>query len=121
MRTEALEEICPEGEGDFEEDLMFATDGGQVALRVGGGTLTPCGGLVPWVAFVRRAGVFEELAGTRPVARTSNNAVPAPDILHSFALTALCAGTRFAHVQRLREDAFLTCHLNGPFICRSIS
>ncbi|MDR2675153.1 MAG: hypothetical protein LBC18_09920, partial [Opitutaceae bacterium] len=105
MRTEALEKLHPEGEGDFEEDLVFATAGGQVALRVGGETLTPYGGLVPWAAFVRRADVFEELARPCPVARTSNNAAPAPDILHSFALTALCAGTRFAHVQRLREDA----------------
>ncbi|MDR2674106.1 MAG: hypothetical protein LBC18_04370, partial [Opitutaceae bacterium] len=103
MRTEALGKVHPEGEGDFEEDLLFATAGGHVALRVGGGTLTPCGGLVPWAAFVRRSGVFEELAGTRPVVRTSNNAAPVPDILHSFALTALCAGTRFAHVRRLRE------------------
>ncbi len=37
-------------------------------------------------------------------ARTSPNAAPGDDELTRFALTVLCAGRRFAQVQRLRED-----------------
>ena len=103
MKREAVAEGHPEG----EEDFVFTTGGGRVALRVTSEALTPYGGLVPWAAFIRRAGVFERLAQSCPVERTSNNAAPVLDILHSFALTALCAGTRFAHVQRLREDPSL--------------
>ena len=56
---------------------------------------------------LRKAGVIERFAASCPVTRTSPNAAPIADVLHSFALTAVCAGTRFAHVQRLREDPSL--------------
>ena len=36
------------------------------------------------------------------------NAKPVHDILHSFLLTALVDGRRFAHVERLREDPTVT-------------
>jgi len=66
--------------------------------------LTPYGGIVPWSAFVRRCGIFEELARSCPVKRTSPNAAPVYDVVQSFVLTALCDGKRFAHVNRMRED-----------------
>ncbi len=103
MQNQALGIVHPEGEEEFE----FTTAGGKVALRVSTEALTPYGGLVPWAAFLRRAGVIETLAASCPVSRTSPNAAPIADVLHSFALTAVCAGTRFAHVQRLREDPSL--------------
>ena len=103
MQTEALGTIHSAGEEDFE----FTTAGGKVALRVTGEALTPYGGLVPWAAFLRKAGVIERLAATCPVTRTSPNAVPITEVLHSFALTAVCAGTRVAHVQGQREDPSL--------------
>jgi len=76
-------------------------------LRVTAEALTPSGGLVPWAAFLRKAGVIERLAASCPVTRTSPNAAPIADVLHGFALTVVCAGMRFAHVQRLREDPSL--------------
>ena len=103
MQTEALGAVHPAGEADFE----FTTAGGKVALRVTGEALTPYGGLVPWAAFLRKAGVIERLAATCPVTRTSPNAAPIAAVRHRFALTAVCAGTRFAHVQRLREEPSL--------------
>ncbi len=104
MQTEALPEAHPTGEDDF----VFTTAGGKVALRTTDDALTPYGGLVPWAAFARHTGIVERLAATCPVKRTSPNAKPIHDILHSFLLTALVDGRRFAHVERLREDPTLT-------------
>ena len=87
-----------------EDDFVFTTAGGKVALRTTDDALTPYGGLVPWAAFAKHTCVFEQLAASCPVVRTSPNASPIYDVLHSFVLTALTDGRRFAHVQRLRED-----------------
>ena len=100
MQTEAIQTDHPAG----EEDFAFRTAGGTVALRATDDALTPYGGLVPWAAFIRHTGIVERLAETCPVKRTSPNAKPVHDILHSFLLTALVDGRRFAHVERLRED-----------------
>jgi hypothetical protein len=94
----------PAGEGIFE----FPTAGGKVRLSPTDDVLTPYGGLVPWAAFTRHTGIFERLAETCPVRRTSPNAASVYDVLQSFALTALIDGRRFAHVQRLREDPSVT-------------
>jgi hypothetical protein len=87
-----------------EGDFAFPTAGGKVRLTVTGDTLTPYGGLVPWAAFTKHLGVFERLAASSPVTRTSPNAAPVYDVVQSFALTALTEGRRFAHIERLRED-----------------
>jgi hypothetical protein len=90
-----------------EEVFSFPTYGGQVRLSPTDDALTPFGGLVPWAAFQKQCGIFEQLAKSCPVTRTSPNAAPVYDVLVSFALTALCDGRRFVHVQRLREDPTL--------------
>jgi hypothetical protein len=87
-----------------EGEFAFPTAGGKVRVAVTGDTLTPYGGLVPWAAFTRHLGVFERLAASAPVVRTSPNAAPVYDVVQSFALTALTDGRRFAHIERLRED-----------------
>lgn len=104
MPTEAMVPVHPTGEADF----VFRTAGGPVSLRTTTDALTPYGGLVPWAAFARHAGIVERLAATCPAQRTSPNAKPVHDILHSFLLTALVDGRRFAHVERLREDPTVT-------------
>jgi hypothetical protein len=104
METIVPHEPHPAGEGDF----VFPTAGGNVALRTTQDALTPYGGLVPWAAFARHTGIVERLAATCPVRRTSPNAKPVHDILHSFLLTALVDGRRFTHVERLREDPTVT-------------
>ena len=88
MQTETKVAAHPAGEADF----VFHTAGGPVALRTTGDALTPYGGLVPWAAFARHTGIVERLAATCPVTRTSPNAKPVGDILHSFLLTALVDG-----------------------------
>jgi hypothetical protein len=87
-----------------EGEFAFPTAGGKVRLAVSEDTLTPYGGLVPWAAFTRHLGVFERLAASSPVKRTSPNAAPVYDVVQSFALTALTDGRRFSHIERLRED-----------------
>ncbi|HEY4302595.1 MAG TPA: IS1380 family transposase [Candidatus Didemnitutus sp.] len=104
MQTEAMTSAHPAGEADF----VFATAGGKVALRTTSDALTPYGGLVPWAAFARHTGIVERLTASCPVTRTSPNAKPVHDILHSFLLTALVDGRRFSHVERLREDPTVT-------------
>lgn len=100
--------VHPQG----EETFVFPTAGGTVRLSMSGDALTPYGGIVPWSAFVRRCGILEELARSCPVKRTSPNAAPVYDVVQSFALTALCDGRRFAHVNRMREDPTV-CELLG--------
>jgi len=82
----------------------FPTYAGKVFLRSSNDCMTPYGGLVPWAAFQKKSGIFENLSEHCPVERTSPNACPVYDILCSFCLTALCDGSRFSHVNRLRED-----------------
>jgi hypothetical protein len=69
MHNELSCEVHPTGEDDF----VFSTAGGKVALRATDDALTPYGGLVPWAAFAKHTGVFEALAATCPVVRTSPN------------------------------------------------
>lgn len=103
MKSERVVRLHPGGEADF----VFPTYGGVVRLSATQDALTPFGGLVPWAAFVRRCGLLETLSASCPVVRTSPNAAPVYDVLQSYALTVLCDGDRFAHVQRLRSDPTL--------------
>jgi hypothetical protein len=66
--------------------------------------LTPYGGLAAWSAFVNHLGTLDRLAENYPLARTSPNAAPVREIIHSFSLTALVAGKRFSHVGWLADD-----------------
>jgi len=108
MQKNHLEKIHPRGEEHYE----FETAGGRIGLRASEELLTPYGGLVAFAAFLKRMGVVETLAGACPAKRTSPNAKPVGDIMHSFMLTALADGRRFAHVERLREDPAL-CEVFG--------
>ena len=83
MQTEAIQPDHPAG----GEDFAFRTAGGTVALRATDDALTPHGGLVPWAAFILHTGIVEQLAETCPVKRTSPNAKPVHDILHSFRIS----------------------------------
>ena len=47
--------------------------------------------------------VAKRLAEDCPVKRTSPNAAPVYDVIHSFMLTALTDGRHFSHGERLRE------------------
>lgn len=69
--------------------------------------MTPFGGFVPLAAFLQKTGFVDELAQTCEVQRSSPNASSARDVIYSFLLTTFIDGSRFAHVNRLREDPLL--------------
>ncbi|MCX6929939.1 MAG: transposase [Verrucomicrobia bacterium] len=101
-KTTSLESIHPTGEdgGGCSLDTL----GGLVTVERTDEALTPYGGLAAWSAFVGRMGTFERLAERCPVERTSPNAAPVREVLHSFAVTALIEGRRFRHVGWVQDD-----------------
>lgn len=88
-----------------ELNLPFETYAGKVDIQSTEDSMTPFGGLVPFAAFIKKTGIFENLALNSPLIRTSNNAASAHDVLVSFALTTLCDGSHFSDVNRLRHDS----------------
>ena len=102
-KTTSLESIHPTGEdgGGCSLDTL----GGLVRVERTDEALTPYGGLAAWSAFVGRMGTFERLAERYPVERTSPNAAPVREVLHSFAVTALIEGRRFRHVGWVQDDS----------------
>lgn len=90
-----------------EEDFSFETYLGNIKFDTTNEVLSPFGGLVPFAAFLKKTKVLEDLAADCPVVRSSPNAAPVYDILCSLALTTICDGTRFEHVNRLRYDPMI--------------
>ena len=101
--SKAVELVHLAGEGATE--IKLPTLGGQVSIERTDEALTPYGGLVAWSAFIKHLGTLERLAESYPLERTSPNAAPVREIIHSFVLTALAEGKRFSHVHWLTEDA----------------
>lgn len=87
--------------------MAFDTPAGRVFLESGDESMTPFGGFVPLASFLQKLGFLQRLADSSPVLRTSPNASRAYDIICSFLLTTFIDGSRFAHVNRLREDPLL--------------
>ena len=105
---EASDSVHPLG----EDKLSFQTEAGRVYLEASNESMTPFGGFVPLAAFFQKLGVFDSLASSCPVERDSPNASRIYDVLVSFILTCLCDGSRFNHINGLREDSTL-CELFG--------
>lgn len=66
------------------------------------------GGLVAIARFVDRVGLREFLVRALPDGRTSNNQVPVVDMVLQFLVTVLTGGSRFEHVERVRDDKVIT-------------
>ncbi len=90
--------------GEDDGAFHWATLGGTVTVERTAEALTPYGGLAAWSAFVRRLGLIEGLAEGYPGQRTSPNAAPVREVLHSFMVTVLIEGRRFSHVGWVRDD-----------------
>ncbi len=101
--TTGLETVHPAGEEDC--GCQLDTLGGVMRVERTDEALTPYGGLAAWSAFVKRIGTFERLAASCPVERTSPNAAPVREVLHSFSVTVLIEGRRFRHVGWVQEEA----------------
>jgi len=82
----------------------FETGAGRIRVERTPTTLTPCGGLVAFAAFLEKLGIIEKLERSCPIQRTSNNATPVRDILIGFILVCLEEGKRFRHMQWIQDD-----------------
>lgn len=94
------------------DDLTLDTLPGKFTLTRTDAALTAYGGLVAWSAFLKHLGIIERLAQRCPVSRTSPNAAPVREVLHSFALCALVEGKRFCHIRWLTDDPALATVMN---------
>jgi len=97
-----VEMVHPMGEGN--PHVRLPTLGGTVIVERTDEALTPYGGLAAWSAFNQHLGTLDRLATSYPLERTSPNAAPVREIVHSFSLTALVEGKRFSHVRWLTDD-----------------
>lgn len=68
-------------------------------------SLSGWGGLVSVYRFFDRLGVREWLEQALPDGRSSPNQIPVVDMVMSLFGTILTGGTRFSHVERIRQDA----------------
>ena len=94
-------------ESKSEGKMAFETPAGRIFLESGDESTTPFGGFVPLAAFLSKSEVLNRLAEGSPVERSSPNASRDYDIICSFFLTTFIDGSRFSHVNRLREDPLL--------------
>ena len=94
------------------DSLTLDTLPGKFTLTRTDAALTAYGGLVAWSSFLKHLGIIERCAERCPLTRTSPNAAPVREILHSFALSALVEGKRFCHVRWLTDDPAIATIMN---------
>ena len=95
--------------GEGQDDLALDTLPGKITITRTDAALTPYGGLAAWSGFLKHLGLVERFAEHGPVIRTSPNAAPVREVLHSFLLGALVEGRRFCHVRwRMNDPAVAT-------------
>ena len=104
--------LAGEGQNGPSDDLTLDTLPGKFTLTRTDAALTAYGGLVAWSGFLKHLGLMERLAERCPVTRTSPNAAPVREVLHSFALSALVEGKRFCHVRWLTDDPAIATIMN---------
>jgi hypothetical protein len=90
--------------GEGQDAITLDTLPGKFTITRTDAALTPYGGLAAWSGFLKHLGIMERLAAQCPVVRTSPNAAPVREVLHSFQLSALVEGKRFCHVRWLTDD-----------------
>lgn len=79
------------------------------------------GGLVLVMRFLDKLGLREMLRRALPDGRTSNNVIPALDIVLSFFATVLTGGNRFAHAERVRADEVVRGILGVPRLASAMT
>lgn len=85
--------------GEERDGISLDTLPGKFTITRTDAALTPYGGLAAWSGFLKHLGIIDRLAEHCPVVRTSPNAAPVREVLHSFQLSALVEGKRFCHVR----------------------
>ncbi len=90
--------------GEEKDEVTLEALPGKFTVTRTDAALTAYGGLVGWSSFLKHLGIMERLAKQCPVVRTSPNAAPVGEVVHSFALSALVEGKRFCHVRWINDD-----------------
>lgn len=80
-------------EGEPEDHFCFECGGGRVGVEMTADRLTPYGGVAAWSHYLEKVGIVDELARRFPKARTSPNATPVRDVLHSMMFNYLMGGS----------------------------
>jgi hypothetical protein len=101
-----------EAQNPLLDDVTLDTLPGKFTLTRTDAALTAYGGLVAWSGFLKHTGLVERFAGRCPVVRTSPNAAPVREVVHSFMLSALVEGRRFSHVRWLSDDPAIATIMN---------
>jgi hypothetical protein len=94
------------------DGLTLDTLPGKFTLTRTDAALTAYGGLVAWSGFLKHLGIIERFAEHCSVTRTSPNAAPVREVVHSFTLAALVEGKRFCHVRWLTDDPAIATIMN---------
>jgi hypothetical protein len=79
----------------------------KVELRQTKRAVTPFGGLVVLLEFLRKIGYAGAVQGNLPFQLTSPNVIPAAQTFTAFLLSVLAGARRFAHAGWLRADEAL--------------
>lgn len=88
-------------------ELRRIGDGGQAVLRETGRAVTPFGGLVVMIEFIRKMRLLEAVRERLPFQYHSNNTIPPEHTLLAFWLGVFAGARRFSHLQMLRCDRAL--------------
>ncbi len=84
---------------------------GRLGIRYTSKPVSGWGGLLLVFRYLERQGIRELLTAALPDGRTSPNQIPVVTQVLSLFATVLTGGRRFAHVERLRQDAALQAFL----------
>ena len=91
------------------EDINFSPlfGGGKVKLGSTPKAVTPFGGLVSFIAWLRSAGFLQAVVSAMPFSYSSPNSITPAVIFTSFLMATLLGASRFAHCGWLRLDKAL--------------
>jgi hypothetical protein len=72
--------------GEGNDEISLDTLPGKFSVTRTDEVLTPYGGLAAWSGFLKHLGIIERLADHCPVVRSSSNAAPVREVLHSLSV-----------------------------------
>lgn len=98
--------------GEGKDEISLDALPGKITITRTDSALTPYGGLAAWSGFLKHLGILERFAAHCPVVRTSPNAAPVREVVHSFSLSALVEGKRFCHGRWLNDDPAIATLMN---------
>lgn len=91
----------------MRQEITSIWGGRKVELRQTKRAVTPFGGLVVFLEFLRKIGYATAVEQSLPFRLTSPNAIPAVQTFTAFMLSVLAGARRFAHAGWLRADEAL--------------